>query len=83
MECIAHLFDQDKDRLFKKAKKLGIRRVYIDDEGADGQHLDLCGRPLKALLIGYYSSLYRKGKKDAIHKLRGILNCYPGSRRWI
>lgn len=45
-EDIAHLFDQDKDRLIKTAKQLGVRVILVEREGAKGQHIDLCGKPL-------------------------------------
>lgn len=41
----AHLMDQDRDRLTKTAKRLGVRRVVIDQAGRPGQHVDLCGKP--------------------------------------
>lgn len=43
---IAHLFDQDTDRLRQTARKLGVRVIKIDREGTDKQHIDLCGKPL-------------------------------------
>lgn len=43
----AHLFDQDPVRLFKTAKRLGVRRPVISRRGEPGQHVDLCGRPLE------------------------------------
>lgn len=46
-EHIAHLFDNDTDRLRRTARKLGVKVVYLDREGRPGQHLDLCGAPLK------------------------------------
>jgi len=42
----AHLFDRDVERLKATARRLGIRRVYIDRRGDRGQHVDLCGKPL-------------------------------------
>lgn len=42
----AHLFDLNKERLMKLAKKLGVRRIYIHHEGTNRQHVDLCGSPL-------------------------------------
>lgn len=43
---IAHLFDQDRDRLIATARKLGVRVIKIEREGTDKQHIDLCGKPL-------------------------------------
>jgi hypothetical protein len=43
---VAHLFDMDKERLVKTARKLGVRVIHIDREGTDKQHIDLCGKPL-------------------------------------
>ena len=42
----AHLFDLDKERLIKTAKKLGVRVIRVHHEGRRGQHIDLCGKPL-------------------------------------
>lgn len=47
---IAHLFDQSKDRLIATAKRLGVRRIKVEREGASGQHIDLCGKPLDRAL---------------------------------
>lgn len=46
-EDIAHLFDLDSARLIKTARKLGVRVIYIDREGTERQHIDLCGVPLR------------------------------------
>ena len=43
---IAHLFDQDAERLQATARKLGVRVVRIERRGQPGQHVDLCGKPL-------------------------------------
>jgi hypothetical protein len=43
---IAHLFDQDRDRLISTARKLGVRVIKVERDGARGQHIDLCGQPL-------------------------------------
>ncbi len=45
-DLAAHLFDLDGDRLIATARRLGVRRVFIDKAGTDRQHIDLCGRPL-------------------------------------
>lgn len=47
---IAHLFDNDAARLRATARKLGVKVVFIDREGRRGQHLDLCGGPLRKAL---------------------------------
>jgi len=43
----AHLFDQDKERLVKTARQLGVRVVVVDREDTPYQHVDLCGGPLR------------------------------------
>lgn len=43
----AHLFDQDRERLIKTARKLGVRVIVVHHEGRRGQHIDLCGKPLE------------------------------------
>jgi hypothetical protein len=49
-EYIAHLFDQNLERLEKTARRLGINIVVIEKPGTDSQHVDLCGRPLRRAL---------------------------------
>jgi len=44
---IAHLFDQDKDRLIATAKRLGVRVIKVEYPGTHKQHIDLCGKPLE------------------------------------
>jgi glycerophosphoryl diester phosphodiesterase len=44
---IAHLFDQDKERLIKTVKRLGVRVIFVDREDTIGQHIDLCKKPLE------------------------------------
>lgn len=44
---IAHLFDQNKERLIATAKKLGVRVIKVEHEGTIKQHIDLCGKPLE------------------------------------
>ena len=54
-EDIAHLFDLDRVRLVKTAKRLGVKVIHVDRDGTDRQHIDLCGGPLrkaKALATG-------------------------------
>lgn len=61
----AHLFDQDKARLVKTARKLGVRQIVIDREDRDGQHVDLCGKPLdRALALCEPVQVKRKGIRD-------------------
>jgi hypothetical protein len=43
---IAHLFDQDLDRLVLTAKDFGVRVIKVERAGEEGQHIDLCGKPL-------------------------------------
>ena len=42
----AHLIDMDKERLIATAKRLGVRVIKVSREGHEGQHIDLCGKPL-------------------------------------
>lgn len=46
-ENIAHLFDQDKNRLISTARKLGVSVILVERENTSNQHIDLCGIPLK------------------------------------
>ena len=49
---IAHLFDQNKDRLIATARKCGVRVIRVERERTHRQHIDLCGGPLaKALSL--------------------------------
>lgn len=43
----AHLFDLDAERLVKAAKGLGVHVIKVHHEGRRGQHIDLCGAPLR------------------------------------
>lgn len=47
---IAHLFDQDKARLVRTAKRFGVRVILVEREGTHQQHIDLCGKPLERAL---------------------------------
>jgi len=47
---IAHLFDQDLERLRSTARRLGVRVILIEDQGTEWQHIDLCGAPLNRAL---------------------------------
>lgn len=43
---IAHLFDQDRERLIVTARRL-VRVIREEREGTLRQHIDRCGRPLE------------------------------------
>jgi hypothetical protein len=43
---IAHLFDQNLERLTRTARSLGVRIIKVERQGSRGQHIDLCGGPL-------------------------------------
>ena len=48
---IAHLFDRDRDRLIRTARKLGVRKILVErDDDPVRQHIDLCGKPLERAL---------------------------------
>lgn len=47
---IAHLFDQDEQRLRATARKLGVSVIVVERRGRPGQHIDLCGGPLRKAL---------------------------------
>lgn len=49
-EDIAHLFDQDKERLWATAYNLGVRVIVIEHQNTARQHVDLCQRPLQRAL---------------------------------
>lgn len=49
-EFIAHLFDLDRERLIRTVRALGVRVIHVDRDGEPGQHIDLCGAPLRKLL---------------------------------
>lgn len=42
-----HLFDYDRHRLIRTAKRFGVRIIKVSRLGRRGQHIDLCGRPLE------------------------------------
>jgi hypothetical protein len=44
---IAHLFDLDRERLVRTARRLGVQVIKVEREGTPKQHIDLCGRPLE------------------------------------
>lgn len=44
---IAHLFDRDEVRLVATARRLGVRVVKVERPARTGQHVDLCGVPLR------------------------------------
>lgn len=43
----AHLIDRDKDRLIATARRYGVNVVKVGRAGERGQHIDLCGAPLR------------------------------------
>lgn len=47
---LAHLFDQNKERLIATAKRFGVRVIRVEREGTERQHIDLCGKPLERAL---------------------------------
>jgi hypothetical protein len=49
-EDIAHLFDQDEARLRATVRRLGVKVVVVERRGQPGQHVDLCGGPLRKAL---------------------------------
>ena len=49
-EPVAHLIDNDVKRLHATARALGVRRIVIERQGEEGQHVDLCGEPLRKAL---------------------------------
>jgi hypothetical protein len=42
-----HLLDRDIDRLIATARSLGIVVIAVSRRGMRGQHIDLCGGPLR------------------------------------
>lgn len=46
-EWIAHLFGQNEHELRAIATQLGVRVIVVERRGKPGQHIDLCGRPLR------------------------------------
>ena len=44
---IAHLFDQNRERLEQTVRRLGVNIVVVEHAGQPGQHVDLCGGPLE------------------------------------
>lgn len=47
----AHLIDMDVARLTATAMQLGVKLIKIGRKGVRGQHVDLCGTPLKRALV--------------------------------
>lgn len=43
----AHLIDYDKYRLIRTARSFGVREIRVGRLGKQGQHIDLCGKPLE------------------------------------
>lgn len=50
-KVIAHLLDNDVERLKKTARKLGVRVIKVEHPGTHRQHIDLCGKPLERALL--------------------------------
>lgn len=44
---IAHLLDQDRERLIATARRLGVRVIKVEGSGTHRQHIDLCGKPFE------------------------------------
>jgi hypothetical protein len=44
---IGHLFDQDYERLEATARRLGVKVIKVERRNGPGQHIDLCGAPLR------------------------------------
>lgn len=42
-----HLLDRDAERLVATACSLGVKVIAVGRRGLRGQHIDLCGRPLR------------------------------------
>lgn len=49
-EWIAHLFGQNEQELRTAALRLGVNVIVVERRGKPGQHIDLCGRPLRRAL---------------------------------
>lgn len=43
---IAHLIDNDVERLMATARRFGVRVIKVERAMREGQHIDLCGKPL-------------------------------------
>jgi hypothetical protein len=57
-EDIGHLFDQDARRLVATARRLGVRVILVERRGTLGQHIDLCGAPMRRALAECQSQLF-------------------------
>lgn len=42
-----HLIDLDAERLVATARFMGVRVIAVSRRGLPGQHIDLCGGPLR------------------------------------
>lgn len=82
-EPIAHLFDRDKERLWSTVKAVGVNVIAIQYTDREEQHVDVCGDPLRRLIVMHYDRLLRLGKTSSIKRLRKILSNYEGSRKWL
>lgn len=45
-----HLFDLNSRRLMATASRLGVKCIVVHHQGKPGQHVDLCGGPLRRAL---------------------------------
>lgn len=82
-EPIAHLFDQNKERLWAKVKSVGVNVIFIHHTDREEQHVDLCGAPLKKLIQRHYRKLIKLNKTASAERLKEILSEYEGSKGWI
>jgi len=48
---IAHVFGQDVEVLKRLARKCGVKKVFIHHPNSNRQHVDMCGAPLRALML--------------------------------
>jgi uncharacterized protein (DUF58 family) len=62
---IAHLFDQDRDRLERTARRLGVRVIVVERAGTLSQHIDLCGGPLRQALVSCDNNA-KEMRRDAL-----------------
>lgn len=44
---MAHLLDQDAERVERLARRFGVRVISVEKRGTRHQHIDLCGKPLE------------------------------------
>ncbi len=46
LDIVGHLMDQNRERLERTARRLGVRVIKVERVGEPGQHIDLCRGPL-------------------------------------